>query len=128
VRAPRPTTRPAHAAAHLIDAYFDAAFSGGFLFGRRDPTNPLVTRQRGEVGPKPLSNGIKLNRLSEISWELMNRAVRELLSVHTPSVFVPPNVDYTVLNSIGEYQTFATAICWKIVPVVLGAIIMPCTV
>lgn len=81
--APRPTARPAHAAAHLIDAHFDATLSGGFLFGRSNPTDPLVTRQRGEIGPKAFSNSIELDSLSEIFWKLMNRAVRELLSGHT---------------------------------------------
>jgi hypothetical protein len=93
VWAPRPTTRPAHAAAHLIEPDFDAAFSGGLLFGRRDPTDPLVTRQRGEVGPKPFSNSIELDSLSEISWEFMNRAVCDLLSGHIPNVFVPPTLN-----------------------------------
>src|ERR1044072_67206 len=46
VRASRPTARPAHASPHLIDADLDAAFPGGFLLCRSDPTNPLVSRQR----------------------------------------------------------------------------------
>jgi hypothetical protein len=37
------------------------------------------------------------------------------------------NVDYTVLNGIGEFLTFSTAICWKFPPLVLGAVIVPCT-
>lgn len=61
-----PTARPAHATAHLINSNFDAPLSGGFLLGRGDPTDPFITRQRSNVGPKVLGCGIQLNRLSEI--------------------------------------------------------------
>ena len=83
VRASGPTAWPAHAAAHLINTDLDAALSGGFLFGRGDPTDPLVTRQRGEIGPEPFGSGIELDGLSKICRQLMNRAVREFLSGHT---------------------------------------------
>jgi hypothetical protein len=68
---------------HLIETYFDAALSGGFLFCRCDPTDPLVTRERRKVGPKSFSNRIELDGLSEIYWEFMDRAVREFLRRHT---------------------------------------------
>ncbi len=57
--------------------------SGGFLLGRGDPTDPLVTRQRGNVGPKVYGCGIRPDGLSEIRRQLVNCAVREFLSGHT---------------------------------------------
>ena len=83
MRASGPTARPAHASLHLIDADLDAALPGGFLLGRRDPTDPLVSRQRGDIGPKALGSGVKLDGFSEICWQLMDRAVREFLTSHT---------------------------------------------
>jgi len=78
-----PTARPAHATAHLINSNLDAAFSGGFLLSRGDPTNPLVTRERGDVGPKVRGYGIKLDGPLEIWRQLVNCAVREFLGGHT---------------------------------------------
>ena len=83
MRASRPTARPAHASPHLIDADLDAALPGGFLLGRSDPTDPLVSRQRGDIGPKALGGGVKPDGFSEICWQLMDRAVREFLTGHT---------------------------------------------
>jgi hypothetical protein len=83
VRASGPTARPAHASPHLIDADLDAALPGGFLLGRSDPTDPLVSRQRGDIGPKARGSGVKLDGFSEICWQLMDRAVREFLTGHT---------------------------------------------
>ena len=82
MRASGPTAWPAHAGVHLINSNLDAALSGSFLFGRSDPTDPLVTCERGEVGPKPRGCGIELDGLSKICGELMNSAVREFLSGH----------------------------------------------
>ena len=78
-----PTARPAHAAAHLVNSNLDAALSGDFLLGRSNPTDPLVTRQRGNVGPKVLGCGIQLDGLSEICRQFVNCAVLEFLSGHT---------------------------------------------
>jgi hypothetical protein len=61
-----PTARPAHATAYLVNSNLDAALSGGFLLGGGDPTDPFVTRQRGDVGPKVLGCGIQLDGFSEI--------------------------------------------------------------
>ena len=83
VRASGPTARPAHASPHLIDADLDAAFPRGFLLGRSDPTDPLVSRQRGDIGPNARGSGVKLDGFSEICWQLMDRAVREFLTGHT---------------------------------------------
>jgi hypothetical protein len=83
VRASGPTARPAHASPHLIDANLNSALSGGFLLGRSDPTDPLVSRQRGYVGPEVLRSGIKFDGFSEICRQIMDRAVREFLTGHT---------------------------------------------
>ena len=83
MRASGPTARPAHASSHLIDADLDAALPGGFLLGRSDPTDPLVSRQRGDIGPNTRGSGVKLDGFSEICWQLMDRAVRDFLTGHT---------------------------------------------
>ena len=77
-----PTARPAHASAHLIDTDPDATLPCSFLLGRSDPADPLVSRQRRDIGPEARGHGIELDGISEICGQLMNRAVRELLSVH----------------------------------------------
>ena len=77
-----PTARPAHATAHLVNSNLDAAFSSGFLLGGDDPTDPLIPRQRGDVGPKVLGCGIHLDGLSEIIRQYVNCAIRESLSSH----------------------------------------------
>ena len=61
-----PTARPAHAAAHLIDADPDAALPSLFFLGRRDPTDPLVSRQRSDISPKALGRGVGFNGSSEV--------------------------------------------------------------
>ena len=82
VRASRPTAWPAHATAHFVNPNLDAALSGGFLFGGGNPTDPLVTRQRGYVEPKALGCRIQLDRLSEILRQLVNGAIPEFLRGH----------------------------------------------
>jgi len=77
-----PTARPTHATAHLINSNLNAALSGGFLLSRGDPTDPLVTRQRGNFGPKVRGYGIKLDGPSEIRRQFVNCAVREFLTGH----------------------------------------------
>ena len=82
VRAAGPAARPPHALSHLIDTDLDATFPGRFLLWRGDPADPLVSRQRGDIGPETGGGDIKLYGLSEICRQLVNRAVSELLSVH----------------------------------------------
>ena len=95
-----PTARPAHATAHLINSDLDAAPSGSFLLGRGDPTDPLVTRQGGDVRPKVLGCGIQLDGVSEICRQLVNCAVRESLSGHTAHV-----LDVRQRRRICRYRT-----------------------
>jgi len=66
VRASGPTARPAHASAHLIDADLDAAFPSTFFFGRGDPTDPLVSRQRGDIAPEALGSGVGFGGSPEV--------------------------------------------------------------
>src|SRR5262245_33621201 len=54
----RPTARPAHASTHLIYADFDAVLPSLFFLRRRDPTDPLVSGQWGDVGPEALGSGV----------------------------------------------------------------------
>lgn len=62
MRAFRPAAGPAQASAHLVDPHRDTPHSGGFLLGRSDPANPLVTRQRGDGKPKFRSRRIERER------------------------------------------------------------------
>jgi len=68
VRASGPTARPAHASPHLIDADLDAALPSGVLLGRSDPTDPLVPRQRGDIGPEALGSGVRFDGPPEVCW------------------------------------------------------------
>jgi hypothetical protein len=83
VRASGPTARPAHASAQLIDADLDAALPSLFFLGRRDPTDPFVSRQWGDIGPEALRSGIGFYGFPDICWQFVHRAARDLLSRHT---------------------------------------------
>ena len=82
VRAAGPTARPAHSSPHLIDADLDAVFPRVFLLGRRDPTNPLISCQWGNIGPEAPGRGVGFDRNPEVCRQLMDRAARDLLSRH----------------------------------------------
>ena len=77
-----PAAGPTHAFSHLIDTDFDAALPGSFLLGRSNPADPLISRQRGDIGPQDRGRDIELDGISEVCGQLMNRAVREFLSIH----------------------------------------------
>jgi len=83
VRASRPTARPAHTSAQLIDADLDAAFPSLCFLGRRDPTDPFVSRQWGDIGPEALRSGIGFYGFPDICWQFVHRAARDPLSSHT---------------------------------------------
>jgi hypothetical protein len=83
VRASGPTARPAHASAQLIDADLDAAFSSLFFLGRCDPTDPLVSRQWGDIRPDALRSGVGFDGFPEVCGQFVHRAARDLLSSHT---------------------------------------------
>ena len=82
VRASGPTARPAHASAQLIDADLDAAFSSLFFLGRCDPTDPLVSRQWGDIRPDALRSGVGFDGFPEVCGQFVHRAARDLLSSH----------------------------------------------
>jgi len=50
------------------------------LLSRGDPTNPLVTRERGDVGPKVRGYGIKLDGPLEIWRHLHPQKTQTLKS------------------------------------------------
>src|SRR5262245_41820273 len=58
VRAAGPTAWPAHSSAHLIDADLDAMLASLLFLGRRNPTDPLVSCQRGDIGPKAFGSAV----------------------------------------------------------------------
>lgn len=100
VRASGPTTRPAHAFPHFIHADFDATLPGDFLLGRSDPTNPLVSRQRGDIGPEALRSGVRFDGLPEVCWQFMNRAASDFR--HTSHITIQP-VNHT--RSVRQRET-----------------------
>ena len=51
VRTARPTTRTAFARLKFLDRALDSAAARCFLFGRDDPTNPFVPRERRQILP-----------------------------------------------------------------------------
>jgi hypothetical protein len=83
VRASGPTARPAHASAQFVDADLDAAFPGLLFLGRCDPTDPLVSRQWGDFGPKAFRSGVGFDSFPEIFRQFVHRTVREFLRSHT---------------------------------------------
>jgi hypothetical protein len=66
VRAAGPTAGSAHSATHLIEADLDAAFPCRFSLGGRDPTDPLVSRQRGDGGPEDFRGGVGFDGSPEV--------------------------------------------------------------
>ena len=104
VRAARPTARPAHASAHLIDADFDAALPCLFLLGGRDPTDPLIPRERGDLSPKALHGGIGYDRSAKIGWQPMERAAREVCISHNQDSHFDVQFEVIVLNRSGNAQ------------------------
>ncbi len=91
VGASGPTARPTHAISHLIDTDLDATLPSSFLFGRSDPADPLISRQRRDIGPEVRGRAIELDGISEVCGQLMNSAFTELLSVHRLMGLLGPN-------------------------------------
>jgi hypothetical protein len=86
VRAPRPTARPAHASAHLIDPDLNAMLPRFLLLRRCDPTDPLISGQRGNLGPKAPGRAIGFDSSPQIRRQLMDRAARDFVIDHILSV------------------------------------------
>ncbi len=89
VRAAGPTARPAHSSTHLIEADLDAAFPCFLFLGRCDPTDPLVSRQRRDVGPEAYRNGVGLDGSPEVWRQLMDSAADGRSSSHGSKWVVP---------------------------------------
>ena len=111
MRASGPTARPAHASPHLIDADLDAPLPGSFLLRGSDPTNPLVSRKWGDVGPQAPGGGVRFDGPPEVSWQLMNRAVSEFSNRHTASMSVPPNE-----NKLSDREPAAAGKLQRVLP------------
>lgn len=83
VGASRPAARSARASAQLVDADLDAAPPGRVRLWRSDPTDPLVSRQWGDIDPEPLRRRVSLDGFTKICRQLVHRAACHLLSRHT---------------------------------------------
>ena len=89
MRAAGPTARPAHSSTHLVEANLDSASPGFFLLCRRDPADPLVSRERGDIGPQPYCRGVRLDGFPEVWRQFVNRAARDRFSSHVSIAFEP---------------------------------------
>lgn len=82
VRTSRPTARPAHASAQLIDADIDATLSSLFFLCRSNPTDPLVSRQRSDIAPDAPRGDSGFDRSPKICGQLVHRATCNGLGGH----------------------------------------------
>ena len=74
--ASRPATRSAHASTHLIQTDLDTAPSGLFLLCRRDPTDPLVSRQRGDAGPEIFRSEVSFDGAAQVCRQSVHHSSR----------------------------------------------------
>ena len=64
-----PAARPPHASAHLIDADSYTTTSGLVLFGRSNPANPFIPRERCNIRPQSLRPRVRLDGFAKIFWK-----------------------------------------------------------
>lgn len=77
MRATGPTAWPPHASTHLIETDLDTPLSRLFFPGRRDPTDPLVSRQRGDCRPEACHRCVGFDGPAEVRRQLVDRAARD---------------------------------------------------
>jgi hypothetical protein len=66
MRTSRPTTGAAFARLEVLDRPMDSAASRCFLFGRDDPTDPFVPRQRRQTSPGRLRLRFRADRHAQV--------------------------------------------------------------
>jgi len=66
MRTARPATRTAFARLKILDRALDSAAACRLLFGRGDPTNPFVPRQRRQILPSRLRLCFRDERHAEV--------------------------------------------------------------
>jgi len=71
MRAAGPTTRAAFPRLELLDHPLEPAGARRFLFGRDDPTNPFVSRQRRQILPSRLRRGPRAQGHAHISRDFV---------------------------------------------------------
>ncbi len=78
----RPTTRPAHAFSHFIEADADAAAPGFIFLGGCNPADPFVACQGRDVRPYMLRNRVRFDRPAKIRRQSVWQPGRDLIFTH----------------------------------------------
>ena len=126
MRATRPTARSAHPFAHFIEADSYPVVSGFILLSRCHPTNPLIARQRCDIRPHILHNGVRLDCFTKIRWHSMDDTACDFFFAHIPlphqGVYTKEKVPGSNKKSVeGFYSRNAfTSIANPSPPVLLG--------
>ena len=72
MRAARPATRAAFPHLELLDQALDSAAARRSLFGRDDPTNPFVSRQRRQIFPSRPRLRFRAERHAQVRRSFVN--------------------------------------------------------
>ena len=78
-----PAARSAHAFAHFIKPHRYAAASGFIFLSRRNPANPLITRQRRDIRPYIFHLRIGSDGLAKIRGHFVYHTADDLFGGHT---------------------------------------------
>jgi hypothetical protein len=90
MRTARPTTRTTFARLKFLDRALDSAAARCFLFGRDDPTNPFVPRQRRQILPSRLRLRFRVERHVQVCRSFVHgTGLARLALVHRFIVIVP---------------------------------------
>ena len=72
MRTARPTTGAAFARLKFLDRALDSSDARRYLFGRDDPTNPFVSRQRRQILPGRLRRGFRIEGAAKVRREIVH--------------------------------------------------------
>lgn len=86
MRTAGPTTRAAFPRLEILDCALDSAVARRFLFGRDDPTNPFVSRQRRQIPPSRPRRGSRAEGRAHIFRYFVHGSGFSLVLYHHPPV------------------------------------------
>lgn len=81
-----PATRSAHAFVHLVEADGNTTPSRFILLGRRDPADPLITRERSDVCPHASNARVRRNGFAEVHRHFVHCARSDFYVSHAVTV------------------------------------------
>src|SRR5215475_1274192 len=92
VRTARPTTGSPLSVLEVGTAPFDPVSSCFWFFGRLDPTDPFIARERRNVLPRRQRFGVGDECLFQVRGEIVDHAARDRLFAQSPrsQVYRPP--------------------------------------